>query len=320
MKGFVKIALGLSLILVILGSMFCMIGLGIGFNFNEFWESVEDGEYSIGSLGNIPFVVQRDRLNWMDDGESWQNADMDQYEFSLEKDGIQGLELDVYYGTVCIDENMENSEKIQVMVEYRKSNHKRKVEAYMDGGTLKIKETGSKRSINNDSTRITIGIPSEMQEMDKMFREIVLKQDAGDIIVDTPLTAEKISINVNAGEFESVEKLNALENFQADVDAGEIELEDVEARQIKLTANVGKISAERIASDLIDIKCGIGSIEATAAGAERDYNYEVKCSVGDVTIGGSSFGGLGNKRKIGHEAAKEIKVECNIGEVDVSFD
>lgn len=319
MKGFTKIALILSLILVVLGSMFCMIGLGIGFNFDEFWEEVEDGEYAIGPLGSLPVVFQRNWSNWKDDGEPWESVDSEQYVFSREKDGIQRMDLDVYYGTVYIQENMENTEEFRVEVEYCKKNHRRKVEAFMDGETLKIEETGSKHSIHNDSTRITIRVPSEMKEMNEVFKEISLKQDAGEIIVNMPLTAEQININVNAGECEVAEKLKALEKFKADVGAGELELEEVETREIDLSANVGQITADQITADLIDINCGIGSIEAEAVGTEQDYNYEVKCDVGDVTIGDSSFSGLGNKRKIENNAGKEIRVECNIGEVEVSF-
>ena len=102
MRGFTKIALIVSLILAILGSMFCMIGLGIGFSFSEFWEEVEDGEYAVGPLGSLPSVFQRNRLNWKDDGESWNSVDTQQHAFSLERDGIQNLDLDVYYGTLYI--------------------------------------------------------------------------------------------------------------------------------------------------------------------------------------------------------------------------
>lgn len=319
MRGFTKIALILSLVLVILGSMFCMISLGIGFNFGEFWEEVEDGEYSVGPLGSLPIVFQRNWTNWRDDGESWNRADMEEYSFSPGQDGIISLDLDVYYGLVNIEENREDTEEIQVTVEYRKRNHRRMVEAYMDGGTLNIKETGSKRSIQNDSTRITINIPSKYMEGNGILREISLKQDAGEIYVNMPLTAEEININVNAGECEAEKKLKALENFKADVGAGEIELLDVEAREIDLIANVGQISVDRMQADLINIDCGIGSIEADAEGREQDYNYEVQNSVGDVTIGDSDFKGFGNKRKVENDSTKEMKVKCDIGRVDISF-
>ena len=38
MKNFTKAALIITLVLVILGSAFCAVGMGIGFSFPEFWE------------------------------------------------------------------------------------------------------------------------------------------------------------------------------------------------------------------------------------------------------------------------------------------
>ena len=234
MKGFTKIALILSLVLVILGSMFCMIGLGIGFNFSEFWEEVENAEYSIGPLGSLPVVFHGNQLNWRDDGESWNSSDTEQFAFSCqgkdEEHKVERLDLDVYYGTVNI-EKQEHADEIQVVVEYRKQNHRRKVEAYKDGTALMIKETGGKRSIHNDSTRITIRIPASMNEV---FKEISLKQDAGDIFVNMPLTAEEININVNAGECQAEERLKALRVLKAEVGAGEIELEEAEAELVSV--------------------------------------------------------------------------------------
>ncbi len=319
MKGFTKIALILSLVLVILGSMFCMIGLGIGFNFSEFWEEVENAEYSIGPLGSLPVVFHGNQLNWRDDGESWNSSDTEQFAFSCqgkdEEHKVERLDLDVYYGTVNI-EKQEHADEIQVVVEYRKQNHRRKVEAYKDGTALMIKETGGKRSIHNDSTRITIRIPASMNEV---FKEISLKQDAGDIFVNMPLTAEEININVNAGECQAEERLKALRVLKAEVGAGEIELEEAEAEEIVFIANVGQITADWMDAKLIDINCGIGSIEAEAAGREQDYSYEIKCGIGEVTIGDSDFSGISNKRRMEGTGTKEMKVDCNIGDVEISY-
>ena len=216
-----------------------------------------------------------------------------------------------------LEENPEDDGKILVTVEYRKKNHKRQVKVYKDGSTLKIEETGSKKSINNDSTRIRIQIPSDM--MDEAFKEVSLKQGAGDIFVNMPLTAEKININVDAGQCEIAEKLTALEKCQADVGAGQIDFEQIEANVLELKANVGQIDTEEIEADQINIDCGIGSIDMLAAGREQDYNYVIECSVGEVDIGDNSFSGLGSKRKIENAGDKNMQVKCSVGQVDVSF-
>lgn len=317
MKSFTKAALIVALILVILGSTFCMIGLGIGFSFRDFWKDVEAGEFSIGPFEDIPYVIGRNHLNWKDDGESWNSSSSERFDFICQGKKDIKLYVDVYYGTVVLEENPEDDGKILVTVEYRKKNHKRQVKVYKDGSTLKIEETGSKRSINNDSTRIRIQIPSDM--MDEAFKEVSLKQGAGDIFVNMPLTAEKININVDAGQCEIAEKLTALEKCQADVGAGQIDFEQIEANVLELKANVGQIDTEEIEADQIDIDCGIGSIDVLAAGREQDYNYVIECSVGEVDIGDNSFSGLGSKRKIENAGDKNMQVKCSVGQVDVSF-
>lgn len=322
MKNFIKVALIVSLVLVILGSLCCAVSLGIGFNYGDFWADVEDGKYSFGPIDAIHKVAGRNRLNWKDDGGSWKGADGEDYTFQWsgdnEENKVDKLDLEVYYGTVNIVENTEDTENIQVSVEYRKKNHRRIVEAYKDGATLRVKETGSKRSRNNDSTRITIRIPKELQ--DNALKEIILEQDAGDINLDTSLVAEHIVIDVNAGECQGNGEVTALEKCSVDVGAGEIDLRRVETPKLTLNANVGEIDVAALTADDIVVDCGIGAIDATVCGREQDYNYDISCSVGEITIGEDTYAGLGSRKKINNSADKKMVIDCNVGEVDISFD
>ncbi len=321
MKHFIKFALILSLVLVILGSICCTVSFGIGFNYSDFWTDVEDGKYSFGPISDIGDAIWRNRDNWRDDGVNWKSASTNEYAFKWNGEGderITGLDLDVYYGKVRMEASAGND--VQVIVEYRKKNHRRIVEVFNDGGTLKIQETGSKHSRNNDSTRITIGIPAQMMEEEHMLEAISLKQDAGAIYTDMPLKAEKISIEVNAGECLAYEKLTALREFSANVGAGKIDLEAVEAPEVSLNADVGQIDTEMITVDNMYIDCGIGAIDAQVSGKERDYNYDISCSVGEVSIGDHDFHAIGAKKEIDNSVDKTMRVDCNIGQVDVSFD
>ncbi len=321
MKHFIKFALILSLVLVILGSVFCTVSFGIGFNYRDFWEDVRDGAYSFGPISEVGDAIWRNGDNWHDDGINWKSASTKEYSFKWNGKGgerITGLDLDVYYGKVRLEEC--DGDEVQVLVEYRKKNHLRMVEAFNDGGTLKIQETGSKRSRNNDSTRITICIPAEMMEEENMLEAISLQQDAGAIYTDMPLKAEKISINVNAGECLAYEKLTALAEFRVDVGAGQIDLEAIAAPEVFLNADVGQIDTETITADNLYIDCGIGSIDAQVCGKEQDYNYEISCNMGEVSIGDHDFHAIGANKKIDNSVDKTMQIDCNIGEVDVSFD
>lgn len=323
MKNFVKIALIVALVLVVLGSVCCAVSLGIGFSFDEFWTEVEDGKYSFGPIESLSDIAWGNRFNWQDDGESWRSEETEDFIFRWQgEEGaspVKKLDLEVYYGSVNIVENTENQEIIQVTVEYRKKNHRRQVEVLQDSDTLKIVETGSKRSRNNDSTRITICIPGAMMEESYRLNELSLKQEAGDISVYMPLLAEKIDIKVNAGECQVESKIRALQEFKADVGAGEMDLSSVEASKVILDAGVGRIETARLTADEIYVDCGVGSIEAMVNGREQDYNYDISCGVGEVTIGDNDYAGLGTTKRIDNSAGRRMEIKCNIGEVDISF-
>ena len=327
MKNFTKIALIVVLALVILGSVFCTISLCLGFNYNNFREDVENGKYAFGPIGWIGDLADLDwgaGVHWLDDGASWNSADTNEYTFPCMGDTgdsrVDSLDLDVYYGDVRIVENIKNPEEIRVQVEYRKKNHKRVLEAYKDGTALIIRETGSRRSRNNDSTRITIAIPRGMEDETHMLREILLKQDAGAISVDMPLTAVEINITVNAGECDAQSKLTALETLKLDVGAGEMDMKELEAPELFLSAGVGQLDVDRMTADDIIIDCGVGSIDATAVGRENDYNYDITSNVGSVSIDDEDYDGLGVSREIDNGADKRMQIDCGVGTVDVCFD
>lgn len=324
MKGFTKVALILSLVLVVLGSTFCMIGLGIGFSFQEFWENVEDGEFSIGSVNHIPFVNVANWSGWRDDGEDWSSAATEDYKFAWrgkkQQDSVEKLDLNVYFGMVVFEENTENENQIQVKVEYRKKNHRRNVEVCKDGTTLKIQETGSRKGTHDDSARITIQMPDGMQDQKQVLQELNLEQAAGGIFIDMPLTSEVININVKAGECEASQKLTALKNIFIEVGGGQIDLDEVSAEEISLKANAGQIDTEKLEADAIRIECGVGDIQTEVAGREQDYDYDVTCSMGDVEIGDNRYSGFSSKRRIENGGGKVMEVDCGVGRVEVSFE
>lgn len=324
MKNFTKIALIVVLVCVILGSIFGTVSLCLGFNYNDFRENVENGEYAFGPIGKVGNWIWDGGVKWKYNGGDWDSADTDEYTFPCMGDAgdsrVDSLNLDVYYGSVYIEENVKSSDEICVKIEYRKKNHRRMVEAYKDGMELNIRETGSKRSRNNDSTRITIAIPRGMGEDPHILKEILLKQDAGEISVDMPLTAEKINITVNAGECDVESRLTALETLTADISAGEINFSEIEAPELFLIAGVGELDVDQMTADDIKIDCGVGSIDATAVGRESDYDYDITSNVGEVTIDDESYAGLGTSKNINNGADKKMQIDCGVGSVEISFD
>lgn len=179
MKVFTKIALAVALIFVVVGSMLCAIGLGIGFQFSEFWDQVEEGEFSIGPIRHIPFISYGNTGFSWDDWDSWgfdwEEGDFDweegnydwvaqdKQDFSFSWENIQKIELDLDYSGVKVLEDKAAGENILVNVGYRNKSHKHEVKAYMDGGTLKIQDSGN-RNWRKDSSMVVLTIPSGIME------------------------------------------------------------------------------------------------------------------------------------------------------------
>lgn len=82
----------------------------------------------------------------------------------------------------------------------------------------------------------------------------------------------------------------------------------------------GVLHVQKINARELDIECGAGTVELTAAGRETDYNYELEMGAGEITIGGGTFSGVGMEKNINNQAAKEMSIECGAGEVTINFE
>lgn len=325
MKHFTKIAFVIVLVLVILGSVLCAVGVGIGFSISEFRESVKIGEFSFGPIRHIPFIrYWNDDFDWEEgdvvegDGFGWTSTENEEFSFPWES--LDGIKLDVDNSSVVITQNTtEDKENIRIDVEYRKENHKRKVDAYLSGGTLEIEDSGAWRIQNNDSVRITMRLPAQLIEQ-SWLEEIKLEQGRGKIVVETPLTAKEISINVGAGECDVRERVTAEKKISLEVEAGMLSVGEIEADKVDISGGVGEFTAALIQAETIEIEGGVGSVQVKAAGKETDYDYDIDCGVGGVTIGNRSYSGLSAGEKIENQGSKEIKIDCGVGNVEVSFE
>lgn len=160
---------------------------------------------------------------------------------------------------------------------------------------LKNKSKWEKLSNNWYGTKGTLfmQIPEDLY-----FKEASVKVGAGVLTVDD-IYAKELDIEVGAGQV----YLNSFTAWELELEcgAGEADL-------------YGEIQKEA------KIECGVGSVSYTAKGSQEDYDYEVSCGIGSVTVGDDSYSGLGGERKIQNGGSKKMEIECGIGMVDVSFD
>ena len=66
----------------------------------------------------------------------------------------------------------------------------------------------------------------------------------------------------------------------------------------------------------------MGDMELTLTGKATEYNYELKCGLGNLEVDDSLGTSItsGNKQITNEGATKNIKLDCGMGNVQVEFE
>lgn len=104
--------------------------------------------------------------------------------------------------------------------------------------------------------------------------------------------------------------------------ASSVEIDEIYADKLDLELMAGELTIGYGAVDAIDAECQAGSMDISLEGKKEQYDYEIKCSVGSITLMGDeeeSYSGLLQKEHIDHHAGKKAELECDAGEIVVRF-
>lgn len=145
-------------------------------------------------------------------------------------------------------------------------------------------------------------------------------ESKGTLLIRIPagMQFEKAEVKVGAGILYA-DELRA-EELDIEVGAGQVYLDFFTAQELSLECGAGEADLYGDVLREAKIECGIGTVNYTAAGSQEDYNYEVECGIGSVTVGEETYSGLGSERKINNGGSRKMEIECGIGLVEVSFD
>lgn len=128
---------------------------------------------------------------------------------------------------------------------------------------------------------------------------------------------EEADISLGVGESE-IEEINAKE-LKVEAGAGRAVLNDFVTDELKMDCGVGDLEADGTLNGDAKIVGGVGKLALGITGRESDFNYDINCGVGSVSIGDGSYSGLGYDKKIQNDSDKTIKIDCGVGSVDVKF-
>lgn len=295
MKRFTKVCLSLSGVLAIVGVILCIVG------------AVTGGRLSPFRYGNWCFF-------WNDDvDEDDTFFDMVSGEESFlyteeETAGVKNLDINIKSGSLQIYES--ENDQIRLVVYSRRS----ELQNTIEGDTLKIKDNRESVWWRNSKLELHLYLPAN-----KEFEQVSIDVSAGETDADTfCLKAKRMNLNVDAGSI-ALSAAEVGEDLSATVGAGEIDIEDLRAKDVKLDCGMGSIDIVGKMEGNVDADCGVGEINLELYDMEESFNYSIECGMGEVEIGDISYTSFGRERKIDNHAEKMMNLDCGVGTIEVEF-
>ena len=188
----------------------------------------------------------------------------------------------------------------------------KKMQAYVSGDTLYVRVTTTGQ-INSLNTKVEILIPEGT-----VFDEVEASMGAGDFKIAS-LSADTIKMEIGAGRLQT-EKVTAGE-LEIELGAGQVVIKDaVVSRKFEAEIGAGELRFTGSVPGDMDVECAMGNADIHITGSsEKDHNYDLECSAGNLTVGNRSHTGVAFEDDINNGADSEYKLSCFMGNIKVTF-
>lgn len=216
------------------------------------------------------------------DGSSTQADEVQKYQ------GIRQIDADISVGTLEIRKTTDAEVRVETDGVRSSWGFKQR----QDGDTLDL-SMKKKVSTKNNKSKIIVYLPEDME-----LQEVSLELGAGVLYIEDIVTGE----------------------LDIDMGAGQATVDHFKAGDLEVSCGAGEVTLTGTVEAGADLECGTGQITYHAAGAEEDYNYDMKSGIGDITINSRSVSGLGKENFVNNEAYKTITASCGIGEISIDFE
>lgn len=245
----------------------------------------------------------------------------------LTANSLEDLELELSACTLKIAE----SEDDHVWLLMEGDSDRVKYEVQKD--SLKLRTSDLAKSWVNDWSNISKKLMIYLYlPVDCHLQKLDIKMKAG-FVECVPVYAKVVEAECDAGEFQfkglSGDKIefetgagSALfdslwaKESKLVVGAGSIEVDDMSIED-KLVLDIGMGSGKingRIDGEL-DADCGMGELIMKLTGSEEEYDYDLECSMGSLSVNNNSYSDY--EKNSGND--KKIDVECSMGNVEIQF-
>lgn len=323
MSKFVKSSLIVAGVFAALGIIFCLISAIFGGRSLIYYakndDYIVDRIKGVGyALENFFYRIDGRHVAWMDENDNELIVNNEVVTLTVgsgagtEKhqpiEGIRDLNLSLGAGSFVVREKDTEDGMIDIYIQgHGGCDYAKKGDTLYVEGFKGIKTIGTDLSENV----ITLVIPAGMG-LDKVDIEV----GAG-VMEIVSLMAKEIDASIGAGEL--LIDHAQIKELSAEIGAGVLEARDMDVENASLTLSMGECIYEGELSGNLDLECDMGNMFININGHEKDFNYEIECGAGIISIGGASYAGLASERHINNGSSKDIEVECNMGNIGIEF-
>ena len=283
MKKFTKSILLTALIVLVLGSVFFAIGAAMG----GIDQLNKKGIINIGKgTFNITSFSFKDKSK---PSEVSGTLSSELTALPYNKSDIKKLKISTGASEVAIKESADD--KVYIACDSTSFNLIHKLE----NGTLTIENDTHNISVFNfdiSSAKIEIQLPKDID-----FEDIDLDIAAGELVC-MPLCGNDISL---------------------DVAAGNAEMDSLKCKKLEANVGAGNLTISLLDASDVELDVGMGNADIELVGTEKDYNFDIDASMGNIEIGGNSSPVLASSKVIDNHADRNIELECGMGNITVTF-
>lgn len=169
---------------------------------------------------------------------------------------------------------------------------------------------------NQEETQIVLYLPERVT-----LENTVLNIGAGEVCMDAGLiSCGDMDVEIGAGKWKAA-KLAVSGRLNVQIGAGKAKMKKITAGSVNIECGVGScVYKGRINGD-IRVGCGVGSCSFLLENRESDFNYDVSCALGSVTINNNKIKSFASRKRYKSENALGTAVlECGLGSIEMQTD
>lgn len=167
---------------------------------------------------------------------------------------------------------------------------------------------------------ISYGDVEEIQIQQQNVKKYKCYVDEGTLHIEGNLKAN-IGIGNQAGKIVIlIPKDIVFDEVDLEFGAGKAEVLDLIANKVDIELGAGEMNITKLDAKEFNAETGAGKLYAELVGKQTDYSYNLECGIGQLTIGDSTYTGLGTEQRISNPGAERFAdIECGVGEIAIEF-